>query len=440
MKKVAISLSLMLTLISWPIIKINCLNDGLHKTPPMGWSSWNTFTDQITEDKIIGIADAIKRLDLDKYGYNTLTIDDLWNLEQRDPDTNQMLVNEKRFPSGMKFIGDYLHAKELKFGIYSDAGVKTCAGMSGSLGYEVQDLDQFLEWDIDYLKYDNCWPIQDKIHQMDILTSLTHIPSLYQDPSEQSRFDPMGEAILKAKDRKNITFELCLYGWGNVEEWGPRYGHLWRTSGDISDRWPSVLSNLDRNDESRFVQHQGPDIGWNYPDALFVGNGGMTDTEYRTMFALWVAVKSPLMLGSDLRTMKKSDESYKIITNEELLAVNQDPLGVQATCRKNCCSHGHFGGMYPSVTCLGFQKSWQIWSGPLSNGDWIVIVVNRYDHNVKIDFNWGQDAQVPDGIYTVRDLWTGEDLSKVNSSTSMWSGKLGFHDNWAFKLTSVILP
>ena len=218
------------------ICVLNHVQTRLHKTPPMGWSSWNTFNDQITEDKIIGIADAMTRLQLDKYGYKYVTIDDLWNLPTRNNLTKNMQVNTKRFPKGMKYLGDYLHAKGLKFGLYSDAGIKTCAGMAGSLGYEELDLDQFIEWGIDYLKYDNCYPSHDqpdKIHVMDKIQSVLHIPSFYQNPSEENRYSKMGEAILKAKGRRNITLELCLYGWGNVEKWAHKYGDIWRTSGDI---------------------------------------------------------------------------------------------------------------------------------------------------------------------------------------------------------------
>lgn len=210
-----------------------CANDGLHETPPMGWSSWNTFNDAIDEQKIVETVQALKKLKLDSYGYEYVTVDDLWNLEDRHPVTKQMQVNTKRFPSGMKYLSDVIHEAGLKFGLYSDAGAKTCGGMAGSLGYESLDLDQFLDWEIDYLKYDNCYPTAAEEHTMDKIKSMLHIPSFYQYPSEQSRFDPMGEAILKAKSRRNVTFELCLYGWGNVEEWAPKYGHLWRTSGDI---------------------------------------------------------------------------------------------------------------------------------------------------------------------------------------------------------------
>lgn len=194
--------------------------------------------------------------------------------------------------------------------------------------------------------------------------------------------------------------------------------------------------NLDRNDEDRFHGRQGPQFGaWNYPDALFVGKGGMTHIEYKTMFALWAAVKAPLMLGSDLSGVNKFDSVYEIIANRELLAVNQDPLGVQATCRKNCCGKGPTGAIFPQVTCPHFDKSWQIWQGPLAKGAFIVIVLNRFDYETEINLNWAEDADLPPGMrFVLRDLWQGKDLGVIFSGDN-WKGTLQEHDHRAFKLT-----
>ena len=291
----------------------NALDDGLHPTPPMGFSSWNAFSTNITEEKMIKTVDAIKRLGLDKYGYKFVIVDDLWNEAEREAN-GKLIVDGERFPQGMKYLSDYIHQKGLKFGIYANAGHKTCADKAGSLGYEETDLEEFLEWKIDYLKYDNCYPNDDKeMYKMDKWKSLLHLPSMYQTPDEYTRYSKMGEALLAVKNVRNISFELCLYGWGNVEKWGHKLGHLWRTSGDIKDRWPSLLANVDKNDEDRFVHNQGPKKGWNFPDALFVGKGGMKLVEYKTMFALWSIMKSPLMLGSDLEFL--SDEDLKVRRN-----------------------------------------------------------------------------------------------------------------------------
>ena len=138
---------------------------------------------------------------------------------------------------------------------------------------------------------------------------------MWQSPSEEERYQAMADALASVKDKRNITFELCAWGFGNVETFGPRLGHLWRTSMDIRDTWEQLLWNIDINDESRYRQEavQGPLHGWNYPDGLFVGKGGMTNSEYRTMFALWCLVKSPLMLGTDIRTLTKDSEAYRSI-------------------------------------------------------------------------------------------------------------------------------
>ena len=185
---------------------------------------------------------------------------------------------------------------------------------------------------------------------------------------------------------RNITFEICAWGFGNVETFGSGMGHLWRTrylalhpavtlrSPDITDTWEGMLWNIDINDEPRYRQPgvQGPGRGWNYPDGLFVGAGGMTDPEYRSMFALWCLAKAPLMLGSDLRTLARDSPAYRslagrgggtlprILTNPGLLAVNQDPLGVQGECVKDCCSHGSTGGITSPQTCYHFSHSWQV--------------------------------------------------------------------------------
>ena len=415
-------------------------NNGflLHPTPMLGFSTWNAFNLDIDEEKVIQTVDAIKKLNLDKYGYVYVIIDDLWSEATRGED-QRLKVNTTRFPNGMKYLSEYIHQHGLKFGIYANAGHKTCQGMAGSLGHEKEDLEQFLEWDIDYLKLDNCYPSNgQELYKMDALKSLLHLPAMYQSPDEYSRFSKMGQALLEAN--RNVTFELCLYGWGNVENWGSEFGHLWRTSGDIKDRWPSLLANLDKNDEARFVENQGPRKGWNYPDALFIGKGGMKYVEYKSMFALWSVIKSPLMLGSDLSAMP--DEYLEMITNQALLKINQDPLGVQATCRKNCCSKSQYGAMYPAL-CPEFMSSWQIWSGPLAGGDYVVLVLNRYDHDIKDVVITFKDAMVPEGIYEVDNVWESDNNKTIidTSEDKTWTIPfLGFHDNLTLRLTKRVLP
>jgi len=384
------------------------LPDGLHPTPPMGWTSWNTFFENNTEAKMISQAEAVLALGLDKVGYTTLTIDDFWQLPDRDEE-GRMVADPAKFPNGIKFLADYFHERGLRLGIYSSAGRFTCSGtLPGSLGYEREDVAMLVEWEIDYFKYDNCYPRLDGTTNIggtyiDFEASAEHYPSLWQDPAEEVRYAPMAAELAAVKETRNITFELCAWGFGNVETFGPGMGHLWRTSQDITDTWAGVLWNLDVNDEVRYRQEgvQGPGRGWNYPDGLFVGKGGMTDTEYRSMFALWCLVKAPLMLGTDLRTITRDSAAYRTITNPGLLAVNQDKLGVQGECVKDCCSHGPTGGLTSPQTCLHFAHSWQVWAGPLENGSWAVVILNRFAKEESIVVDWASDAKLPPGRWGV---------------------------------------
>jgi len=429
----------------------NGLPDGLHPTPPMGWTSWNTFFENNTEQKMISQVDALLSLGLDSFGYNTLTIDDFWQLPERDA-SGRMVPDPEKFPNGIKYLADYFHERGLRLGIYSSAGRFTCSGnLPGSLGHEREDVASLVEWEIDYFKYDNCYPRIDGTTNIggtyiDFQASAEHYPSLWQDPSEESRYAVMASELDSVRDQRNITFELCAWGFGNVETFGGQMGHLWRTSQDITDTWQGLLWNIDVNDEERYRQDgvQGPEFGWNYPDGLFVGKGGMTDIEYQSMFALWCLVKAPLMLGADLRTITRESEAYKIITNPDLLAVNQDPLGVQGECVKDCCSHGPTGGLTSPQTCFHFANSWQVWAGPLEGDAWVVVVLNRFDKEEEITVDWAVDAKIPEGRYQLRDLWHGEDLQEVKVGGliwegSVWKGVLAAHANWAFKLTPVLV-
>merc|ERR1711970_829572 len=435
----------LLLLLSWS----NGLPDGLHPTPPMGWTSWNTFFENNSQVKMISQMDALLDLELDKFGYNFLTIDDYWQLPDRDEVTGRMVEDPEKFPDGIKYLSDYFHSHGVKIGMYSSAGRFTCSGtLPGSLGHEKIDVEMLLEYEIDYFKYDNCYPKLDGTTNtgtgvnIDIEASTEHYPSLWQDPDEESRYAPMAAELAAVKTVRNITFELCAWGFGNVENFGSSFGHLWRTSQDIADTWDSMLWNIDVNDEVRYTQPgvQGPGHGWNYPDGLFVGKGGMTDTEYRTMFALWCLVKSPLMLGTDLTTITRESEAYKIITNERLLAINQDILGIQGQCVKDCCSHGSLGGLTSPYTCHHFKHSWQVWAGPLSGGAFVVVVVNRFDKEESITMDWSADAAIPPGPYQLENLWSGDLMGEVVVGgevweAAQWKGILPAHDNWSFKLT-----
>ncbi|MFI1393794.1 NPCBM/NEW2 domain-containing protein [Streptomyces sp. NPDC020681] len=282
------------------------LDDGLALTPPMGFNNWNTThcRAEFNEAMVKGIADIFVERGLKDAGYRYVNLDDCWALPQRDAD-GKLVPDPVRFPNGIKAVADYIHSKGLKFGIYTSAGTKTCdsAGFPGGLGHEYSDARQFADWGVDYLKYDNC---------------------NNQGVDAKLRYNTMRDA-LRATGRP-IVYSICEWGQNKPWEWAADVGHLWRTTGDISDNWGSMVSIMKRN--LPLAQHAGPGR-WNDPDMLEVGNGGMTDTEYRTHFSMWSIMAAPLLIGSDLR--KAPPSAFEILGNREVIAVDQDPLGKQGT-------------------------------------------------------------------------------------------------------------
>ena len=288
-------------LIFFGIIKIiYCLNNGLGLTPQMGWSSWNKFACNISEQIIIEIIDALNTSGLQQAGYNYMNIDDCWQIGRHENGT--IKVDMDKFPHGIKYLVDYAHSKGLKFGIYSDGGEMTCERRPGSLGYEFNDAKTYAEWEVDYLKYDNCYN--------------KNIPSI-------TRYKKMGEA-LKSTGRK-IFYSLCNWGFEDVTKWGKYVGNSWRTTKDIKDNWKSMIRIIDLN--NRYYQIAAPG-GWNDPDMLEVGNGGMTIEEYKVHFGLWAISKAPLIIGCDIRNM--TQEIKDILMNKEIIEINKDPLAIQA--------------------------------------------------------------------------------------------------------------
>jgi len=274
------------------------LDNGLGRTPQMGWNSWNKFACNINEKLIRETIDALVSTGLAKAGYNYINLDDCW---QSGRTKDGKIVVDPRFPNGIKPLVDYAHSKGLKFGLYSDAGTNTCQGRPGSLGYETIDAQTYAEWGVDYLKYDNCYNTGTK-------------------PEE--RYPPMRDALNKTG--RPIFFSMCEWGVDDPAKWAKTIGNSWRTTGDISDDWYSMTSIIDKND--LWADYAGPG-GWNDPDMLEVGNGGMTTDEYRTHFSLWALAKAPLIIGCDITKM--SQDTRDILMNDEVIAVNQDPLGVQ---------------------------------------------------------------------------------------------------------------
>ncbi|MEZ0074770.1 NPCBM/NEW2 domain-containing protein [Planotetraspora sp. GP83] len=343
------------------------LDDGLALTPPMGFNNWNSThcRAEFNEAMVKGIADIFVSKGLKDAGYQYVNLDDCWALPQRDADGN-LVPDPKRFPDGIKALADYVHDKGLKLGIYTSAGTKTCntAGFPGGLGHEEQDANLFASWGIDYLKYDNC---------------------NNQGVDAVQRYTKMRDA-LKATGRP-IVFSICEWGQNKPWLWGKEVGHLWRTTGDINDTWPRTLSIIKAN--LPLAQYAGPGH-WNDPDMLEVGNGGMTDTEYRTHFGMWAIMAAPLLIGSDLR--KATPATYEILENREVIAIDQDPLGVQGAVLKSA------------------NGGWVVVK-PLKNGDEAVALFNETDKPQRIATS-GTEIGLDRGdvpAYRLRDLWAHTD-------------------------------
>jgi alpha-galactosidase len=351
---------------------VYALDNGLAKTPPMGWNSWNKFGCNVSEKLIKEMADAMVTSGMRDAGYVYLVIDDCWQID-RDAQGN-ILPDAQRFPSGMKSLADYVHAKGLKFGIYSDAGTLTCQKRPGSRGYEFQDARQYAAWGVDYLKYDWC------------STSTQNA---------QASYSIMRDALLKAG--RPIVFSICEWGTAKPWLWAKDVGNLWRTTGDIQDCWDckrdwggmGVVHILDLQDG--LESYAGPGR-WNDPDMLEVGNGGMTTTEYRAHFSLWCLLSAPLMAGNDLRSMPA--EIKEILTNREVIALDQDPLGLQGRRVKR-------------------EGDREVWAKQLADGGRAVVLFNRGPKTAELSVSWS-DIGYPSHLSAdVRDLWAGKDLGKL---------------------------
>ena len=338
-------------------------DNGLARTPPMGWNSWNKFHGRVDDAAVRGIADAMASNGMKAAGYLYVNIDDTWE-GGRDAAGN--IVSNKKFPD-MKALADYVHSKGLKLGIYSSPGPDTCAGYEGSYGHEAQDAKTWAAWGIDYLKYDWC-----------------SARNLYTDEEMQAVYQKMGDALHASGHP--IVYSLCQYGRADVWAWGPEVGgNLWRTTGDIRDAWDSMTRIGFAQDEHAKYASPGH---WNDPDMLEIGNGGMTDTEYRTHMSLWSILAAPLLAGNDLRDMSPS--ITEILTNKEVIAIDQDPLGRQ----------GH------RVSQSGDQ---QIWTRDLAGGAKAVALFNLGAAPAAMTLKWSEAAIT--GKPHARDLWAHKDVA-----------------------------
>jgi alpha-galactosidase len=348
----------------------------LAKTPPMGWNSWNRFGCNVSEQLIKEIADAMVASGMKDAGYQYIVIDDCWQVSRDAEGT--IVADPERFPSGIEALAEYIHNLGLKFGLYSCAGTETCAGRPGSKGYEAKDAETYAAWKVDYLKYDWCNTTGQ---------------------NTQTSYKLMSDA-LQATGRP-IVFSICEWGSTQPWLWAQGIGHLWRTTGDIQANWNSIMDILDR--QVGLEQYAGPG-GWNDPDMLEVGNGNLTLGEYRAHFSLWCLLAAPLMSGNDLRTM--TGDIIDIMTNKEVLAVNQDSLGVQGYKMQD-------------------DGDYEVWIKPMQDSSFAVILLNRSQIEKQMSIYWEKIGFSSDDILFVRDLWQKQDVGYLQT---FYSSMVPAHD------------
>lgn len=357
--------------------------EGLAKTPPMGWNSWNKFACNVDEKLIRETADAMVLSGMKDAGYEYIIIDDCWQVS-RDENGN-IVPDPLRFSSGMKALADYIHSKGLKFGLYSCAGSKTCEGRPGSRGYEYQDARAYASWDIDYLKYDFCNTDAQKA---------------------EGSYKVMRDALYAAK--RPIVFSICEWGTNEPWTWAKNVGQLWRTTSDIMNCWDCKVNwggmgwtlVMDKNEPLGRYAGAG---GWNDPDMLQVGNGVLTAVESRSHFTMWAMMAAPLISGNDIRSM--SPDIKEILTNKEIIALNQDTMGKQG---------------YRWWTLDG---KIELWIKTLSNNEIALCFFNRSEEVKNIDFDWnkyfsnlnGKTYGVTDKTI-IRDLWLKKNIGTTKNN------------------------
>lgn len=357
--------------------------DSLAQTPPMGWNSWNKFGCDVSEKLMKEMADVMVESGMKDAGYEYIVIDDCWQIG-RDSLGN-IIPDSERFPNGVKALADYIHSKGLKLGIYSCAGSYTCQGRPGSRGYQFQDARQYAAWGIDYLKYDWC---------------------SNEGQNARAAYQTMSDAI-KLSGRP-IVFSICEWGENEPWKWGKGIGHMWRVTPDIRDCYQckfdwggvGVLDIIDIMAD--LYPYAGPGH-WNDAEMLEVGNGGMNKEEYKTHFSMWCMLATPLMAGNDLRKMDA--DTKEILTNKEVIAVNQDKLGEQAR----------------RFMDMGEKE---IWAKPLANGELAVCFLNRTESVWKLDYDWhkqtiyfADEVNIHKKEYKIRDLWKHQDIGTTKAHT-----------------------
>jgi len=376
----------------------------LAQTPPMGWNSWNTFATNINEELVKGVVDSMVSMGLRDAGYNYVVIDDGWMMHERDANGN-LVADPEKFPNGIKHLADYVHSKGMKFGIYNCAGIQTCGGYPGGRGHEYQDALLYASWGVDYLKYDWCY---------------------HGNLTSDAAYTTMRDALYATG--RPILFSICE--WGDTEPWfwAGDIGHCWRISGDIypcfdcedrhDDGLPTQWSawgvmkilNMRDNDTLRKYAHPG---AWNDFDMMEVGNG-MSLAEDRAHFALWSMLASPLMLGNDVR--KTSKQTLEILTNKEIIDINQDKLGIQAF-------------RYAK------QGDLEVWAKPLHDGSWALCFLNSGENQYNLNFEWkkhilkdavfNKEIAFANTICSVRNLYDKKDIGTTKKNMQ---ATIGSHD------------
>jgi alpha-galactosidase len=339
----------------------HALDNGLARTPPMGFNDWNAFGCDVSQALIEQTADFFVSSGMKDAGYEYVNIDDCWMTHERDAN-GRLVPDPAKFPDGIAGTAAYVHAKGLKLGIYEDAGTATCAGFPGSLGHEAIDAQTFADWGVDYLKYDNC-------NNAGSTTKEQYI----------ARYSAMRDALAAAG--RPIVYSICEWGVNEPWTWAADVGNLWRTTGDISDNWGSLKSLVAQNAPLAASAKPG---AWNDPDMLEVGNGGMTDTEYRSHFSLWAVMAAPLLAGTDLR--EATPATMAIYLNEDVIAVDQDPLGMQGEVVQSDGTH-------------------MVFAKPLAGGDVAVALFNSGDAPATLSTTARQVGLHRAPAYAIDDLW-----------------------------------
>jgi alpha-galactosidase len=381
MKRLSIVLAAVLLLATAP--SAQALGNGLARTPQMGFNDWNAYGCNVSETLIKSTAQAMHDNGLQAAGYQYVNIDDCWLTHNRDGSGN-LVPDRNKFPDGIAGTASYVHSLGLKLGIYEDAGTATCAGYPGSLGHERQDAATFAAWGVDYLKYDNC---------------------NNNGVSAQSRYTAMRDAL--AATGRPILYSLCNWGQENVWTWGANVGNSWRTTGDISPSFTSMLGIFHAN--VGLSAYAGPG-GWNDPDMLEIGNG-MSTTEDRTEFSLWAEMAAPLIAGTNIAGA--SATTVSILSNKAVVAVDQDSLGKQ----------GHM---------ISSANGHDVLAKPLANGDVAVVLFNETGARATIATTAAAVGKSGASSYGLADLWSGA----KSTTTGPISASVPAHGVVMYRLSS----